>query len=165
MMRERRTLIVEVTRIDVVGIEVRELTCNLIVSTKHFFLLAAVGIDKRTRAIYTPPGKPRSLANDQSIREAAANSPTSAQSCMITIMEIITAAPLVDPVAASKTSIKGYPVGESCAFFMSPRQNSIAIIIESPREPFMRMLVRIERGTTLDAPLISSDIWNSQSSI
>lgn len=71
-------------------------------------------------------------------------------------MLTIALAPALEPVALTKTSIKGNPVAELSAFSSSPRQKSVAVTMAKPREPFRATEASILLGITVDASSISS---------
>ena len=80
---------------------------------------------------------------------------------MITTINVIIAVPEIDLVACKKISMNGYPVGDFKTASILSILNKVAIIIPRLREPFMRILNRIDLGTTIDAFRISSDICYS----
>lgn len=107
-------------------------------------------------------GRPRSRANDHIIREDVATNPIVAQIANATMIDAIAVLPRIEAVAWTKTSMKGNPVGESKIASISPRAKRVASNMAKPRQPFTRMLIMIERGTTIAEFSISSDILEVQ---
>lgn len=103
---------------------------------------------------------PRSRANDQNCREAEASMPTEVVIPIVVMIEPITAVPATESVACRKISMNGYPVAESRALSMSPRQKSMANNMPKPREPLISTDSMIDVGTAVEAFKISSDIYS-----
>ena len=104
------------------------------------------------------PGRPRSRENDQTIRAELAIEAITAENASVVTMAVITVAPAIEPVAWVKISMNGYPVGLAAAAVRSPAQKRTAINIAKASTPLMKMLATMDRGTTEEASLISSDI-------
>lgn len=73
-------------------------------------------------------------------------------------MAVMTVAPAIEPVAWVKISMNGYPVGLAAATDRSPAQKRTANNIAKASTPLMKILAIMDRGTTSEASLISSDI-------
>ena len=83
------------------------------------------------------PGRPRSLAKDQHMREADARIPMLAHHCIVVTIEAIKAEPATEPVERKRIFIKGYPVADLMAASTSLRLNSVAINIPKPMQPLI----------------------------
>lgn len=104
-------------------------------------------------------GSPRSLANDQVMRDEDASEVVVAQTYMKIITATIPAPPEFEPTACANTAMNGYWVG-GVELIVSrfPRQNIIATSMPKPSVPLMSTLKIIERGTRIAAFLTSSDM-------
>jgi hypothetical protein len=105
-------------------------------------------------------GKPRSRANDQVMRDAAARQPIALQNSSKTIMLTMMVAPTFDPTAAWKIRMKGEVAAcwSSISPWMSFALKRTAKSMPSAKEPFITRLRSIERGTSVLALRTSSDI-------
>jgi hypothetical protein len=106
------------------------------------------------------PGTPLSRAKDQVIRDAEATTEMVAQIVKTVITADIAVAPAIDLTPCWKIAMNGNPVVVPRTVVKSPRQNRMAISIPNPSTPLRKILNIIALGTTLDALLISSDIYN-----
>lgn len=105
-------------------------------------------------------GKPRSLANDQVMREAAARQPIALQNSREMMMTVMMVAPTTEPVAYSNILMKSgvVEVVSNSRNMISGALNSTDISMPSARQPLMPRLRSIERATSVLAFLTSSDI-------
>ena len=106
------------------------------------------------------PGKPRSLARDHIMREAAARPAAALQSSRTSTIEAIAVAPLLEPTAFAKINTNEYPLGAFLvASVTSPAQNNTTSNIPKARRPLITVLNIIAFATFLGASLTSSDIY------
>lgn len=91
-------------------------------------------------------GSPRSLANAQVILDDEVREPIVAEMPR-TMTKDAMAVPPLTPIPDANISMKGYLVGVPKAASGFPRQKRTAISMPNPREPFINILVSMERGT------------------
>ena len=109
-------------------------------------------------------GSPRSRANDQVIREAAAKQPIALQNSRRTMMLTIMVAPASEPTAWRKMRRKGAVAAVSSASSpgISCALNKTANSMPKAKIPLITRLRSIDLGTSVLAFLTSSDICNGQ---